>query len=259
MDIRLISKQDTVTSRGMLSKGWYLIDKEICMVKGNSIENGISGYEPYCEVIASRIGKLLEFDCIPYTIIYKEKFPEIKVYDIKHLSICKDFIPKGCRSMSMYKFITSKTFNEPSDWFVEIGKYFNMKIIYQMIVLDAFICNEDRHLNNIEVIINSNGDYTLAPIFDNGASLLSWHEDNEITNLSALRKIDSAKPFRTKHESQLKLVPKGFLPHINLDNFFEDILKENQDIFKLLPEHRAKAIKDFLKIRLKYLRKVMAE
>lgn len=122
--------------------------------------------------------------------------------------------------MSMYKFITSKTFDEASEWFVEIGKYFDMKIIYQMIVLDAFICNEDRHLNNIEVIINSNGDYTLAPIFDNGASLLVWYQDNEITNLSALRKIDSAKPFRAKHESQLKLVPKGFLPDINLDNFF---------------------------------------
>ena len=161
--------------------------------------------------------------------------------------------------MSMYKFITSKTFNEPRDWFLEIEKYFDMKIIYQMIVLDAFICNEDRHLNNIEVIISSDGDYKLAPIFDNGASLLSWHQDNEITNLSALRKIDGAKPFRNKHESQLKLVPKGFLPYINLDDFLVDILKENQDIFELLPKHRAKAIKDFLKIRLKYLRKVMAE
>ena len=37
------------------------------------------------------------------------------------------------------------------------------------------------------------------------------------------------------------------------------ILKENQDIFELLPAVRAKAIKDFLKIRLRYLKKVMEE
>jgi len=46
---------------------------------------------------------------------------------------------------------------------------------------------------------------------------------------------------------------------MNLDNFFDDVLKENQDIFELLPAVRAKAIKDFLKIRLRYLKKVMEE
>lgn len=38
--------------------------------------------------------------------------------------------------------------------------------------IDAMICNDDRHLNNIAVIEEA-GNYQYCPIFDNGASLLS--------------------------------------------------------------------------------------
>ena len=35
--IQLLEKQETRTSRGMLSKGWYRVDDQLVMVKGNSI------------------------------------------------------------------------------------------------------------------------------------------------------------------------------------------------------------------------------
>ena len=60
--IQLVEKRETRTSRGMLSKGWYRVDDQLVMVKGNSItEAGTAGYEPYSEVMASLIASGAEF------------------------------------------------------------------------------------------------------------------------------------------------------------------------------------------------------
>ena len=58
--IQLVEKRETRTSRGMLSKGWYHVDDQLVMVKGNSItEAGTAGFEPYSEVMASLIAQVL--------------------------------------------------------------------------------------------------------------------------------------------------------------------------------------------------------
>lgn len=38
---------------------------------------------------------------------------------------------------------------------------------------DAFFLNEDRHMHNIAVLMNGEGEFAYCPIFDNGAALLS--------------------------------------------------------------------------------------
>ena len=43
----------------------------------------------------------------------------------------------------------------------------------KLIALDALFLNEDRHTHNIAVLTNGTGDFRLAPIFDNGAGILS--------------------------------------------------------------------------------------
>lgn len=50
----------------------------------------------------------------------------------------------------------------------EFGKYIN-----QLFTIDALFLNEDRHLHNIAVLMNQNGQFMYCPIFDNGAGLLS--------------------------------------------------------------------------------------
>lgn len=39
--------------------------------------------------------------------------------------------------------------------------------------IDAFFLNEDRHTHNIAIILNGDGMYQPAPVFDHGAALLS--------------------------------------------------------------------------------------
>lgn len=48
------------------------------------------------------------------------------------------------------------------------GVYLN-----KLFTIDAFFLNEDRHTHNIAVLMNSKGDFSYCPIFDNGAGLLS--------------------------------------------------------------------------------------
>lgn len=43
----------------------------------------------------------------------------------------------------------------------------------KLFTIDAFFLNEDRHMHNIAVLMNGEGEFAYCPIFDNGAALLS--------------------------------------------------------------------------------------
>lgn len=58
--MRLITKFETQTTRGMLSKAWVELDNGTqCLIKSNSMENRVAGQEPFSEVLVSRIGNAL--------------------------------------------------------------------------------------------------------------------------------------------------------------------------------------------------------
>lgn len=98
----------------------------------------------------------------------------------------------------------------------------------KMLEIDALFLNEDRHTNNIVVIYNTQTcKYRLAPIFDNGAALLSDIRDYplDVDVYQSIQKV-KAKPFSRSFDDQLdaceelygqklKLsVKKQDLPHI---------------------------------------------
>ena len=94
--IQLVEKRETRTSRGMLSKGWYHVDDQLFMVKGNSItEAGTAGYEPYSEVMASRIAKVLNLPHVEYSLMPAKLFPDIKNYSCDVVSGCPLFVKPG--------------------------------------------------------------------------------------------------------------------------------------------------------------------
>ena len=90
--IQLVEKRETRTSRGMLSKGWYHVDDQLVMVKGNSItEAGTAGYEPYSEVMASLIAQVLNLPHVEYTLMPAKLFPDIQTYSCDVVSVCPKF------------------------------------------------------------------------------------------------------------------------------------------------------------------------
>ena len=90
--IQLVEKRETRTSRGMLSKGWYHVDDQLVMVKGNSItEAGTAGYEPYSEVMASLIAQVLGLPHVEYALMPAKLFPDIQTYSCDVVSVCPKF------------------------------------------------------------------------------------------------------------------------------------------------------------------------
>ena len=81
----------------------------------------------------------------------------------------------------------------------------------KVFTLDYLILNEDRHFNNLGVILNEKGTYEAAPIFDNGKSLLNGNFSVK-TNLSLkenMRRV-ICQPFGGTHEMLYQCMGKGF-------------------------------------------------
>lgn len=79
--------------------------------------------------------------------------------------------------------------------------------IARLLAFDALILNEDRHTNNILFLYNPvEKSWVLAPIFDNGLSLLSDEKDYAPSKpLSILMRKVKAKPFNSSFSKQLAL------------------------------------------------------
>ena len=79
--------------------------------------------------------------------------------------------------------------------------------IAQLLAFDALILNEDRHTNNILFLYNPiEKTWQLAPIFDNGLSLLSDEKDyTQGKPLTILKRKVKAKPFNSSFSKQLAL------------------------------------------------------
>ena len=80
----------------------------------------------------------------------------------------------------------------------------------KVLTLDMICLNEDRHLNNLAVIMRGDTFYP-APIFDNGVSLLTanqsvnWHFPIEENVKRVI-----ARPFSGSHERMVEYLGKGF-------------------------------------------------
>lgn len=256
MQIKLINKASTKTSRGILSKAWYWIDGKICLVKGNSLNaKGHIGYEPYSEVIASEIASVLNFDHITYKLMDASYFPEVEVTGIKVVSVCENYTIKGFERYPLDRYIISKLGYEPDnpdDYLTAYLTHLPALPLYQMLLFDAFIGNPDRHIRNIDIFTNGK-ESKLAPIYDNGASLLAWVSPSDLGKARNEFSFDESKPFRSKHATQMKLLKLSLIQRQDPQGLYLEILNRMEPITSLLPSERKRAIENYLLNRMKYL------
>lgn len=211
IDERYIREFDRHSSKGNQLKAkrdntWYKAD--------------YTGYEGLVEYIVSRL--------LEKTSLNKSEYV---LYDLEQIKY-KRSIFNGCKSVDflsedwqiitlqrLYKNRTGHNLNEVvwkfSDYsdrlkfsvtevekltgITDFGKYMN-----KILTIDAFFLNEDRHMHNVAVLMNSNGEFKLCPIFDQGASLLAdttldypMGEDiiqlmNEVEGKTICRRFDDA-------------------------------------------------------------------
>ena len=187
------------TSDGYLKKRWKIANGKRCLIKGGS---NPFRQQPFNEVIASKIMDGLGIDHVSYNIIWEDGEP---------YSVCEDFVTRDTELISAWRIMqTQKKDNSTSVYqhFVNCCKSLGapdvVPALDRMIVLDYIIANEDRHLNNFGLLRNAETLEWLgfAPVYDSGSSL---GYDKLTAEIRIGKNID-CKPFKKKHEEQLKLV-----------------------------------------------------
>ena len=114
----------------------------------------------------------------------------------------------------------------------------------KVLTLDMICLNEDRHLNNLAVIMRGNQFYP-APIFDNGISLLTanqsvnWHFPIE-ENVKRV----VARPFCGSHEKMVKYFGKGF--NVDIDKALAWLEIEAESREKEVLKYQIKRYKDII-------------
>lgn len=100
-----------------------------------------------------------------------------------------------------------------------------------LLEMDAFFLNEDRHMNNIAVLRNSDKSFSYCPIFDNGAALFSDTTISYPLNIKIEHCYDNieAKPFSRSFDEQIDAAEELYGVHFSY--WFQ-----KQDIRTLLDE-----------------------
>ena len=78
-----------------------------------------------------------------------------------------------------------------------------------------------------------------------------------MTDTKLRYQFDKAKPFRSRHAQQIKLIDGPVLPTRDLDELYSEIIQAISPILALLSEKRVTAIRQYLKYRLHYLKAAM--
>lgn len=189
------------------------------------------GYEALSEVIVSRLLETMNIsDYVKYEPIMIKYGDRMKAGCFSHSFLNKneELIPferlhRSYTGMSLAGTIsgfseTSAKISYTVDFISEITGLDNVgKYISAMLEIDAFFLNEDRHTNNLAVIRNSDDlIYRLAPVFDNGLSLLSDLNDYplDIPMYDCIKKAE-AKPFCRNFEEQADEAVKLYGHSIN--------------------------------------------
>ncbi|WP_296118165.1 hypothetical protein [uncultured Eubacterium sp.] len=80
----------------------------------------------------------------------------------------------------------------------------------KVLTLDMLVLNEDRHLNNLAIIMENDSFYP-SPIFDNGVSLLTANQSvNWNFSIEENVKRVTARPFSGSHEKMVNYLGIGF-------------------------------------------------
>ena len=246
---------------GRLGKLWVedLKSGRIFLVKGS----GKFSYEPFSEKMAYIIGKNLGIDVLEYDIVPAELFRDVLFVNPKcsYVSICEKIDRKGysISSIAEIKRARNAIIEDEKD------KVTNKQVMYEilpkeyidtMLLFDAIIGNEDRHYGNVHVIRGKNGEIAGAPILDNGAGLLALRSTFEIMLFGNRAGEIYNRSFTTEttHDRQLEGVDQINNIDFNITSKTIQILSELKPTLDLMPERRAKVIRQFVVYRLhKYL------
>lgn len=240
---QMISQRTPNTSNnGSLPQMWIQEKDSIYLYKAGTRP---LKQQPINEAIVSDLLDLLQVPHTPYHLGY---------LDDENVSICPCFTSDDIEFIPAWQVTAAPKPNDKNDYqhylykLEELGISHAREGIDQMIAIDFLINNEDRHWGNFGILRNSTTleAIGLAPIFDNGSSLLylSPYETSKIP-----RGQDLSKAFRKHHVDEIELIkPPLNMPIEHLLDSLESILENgyNQLIHPIFPKDRIMNLKHML-------------
>ncbi|MDU2643732.1 MAG: protein kinase [Negativicoccus succinicivorans] len=208
------------TTGGALRKCWQREEDRIYLYKGGSERFANGGLEPYMETFAAEIAKAMHLNHVSYELA--------ELHGIS-VSKCPLFTDENTGFIPMYdalgaEYFQTHSLNDPQTW-ETIGERYGMTQWEDMLLFDAVIANEDRHLGNFGFLLDTNSNCLKgpAPLFDHGNSLFFNATDEEFADIFeyaptrrsgiGLTFEEQAKLFlRRRHLSGLQKLTKLILP-----------------------------------------------
>jgi hypothetical protein len=221
------------SSNGELPKFWLIKNGNRYLYKDSTAPYYQQAYN---EVLASRLLDLLEVPHVTYELEQRKK---------TFYSICKTFItPETEYVPALYILDACKKSNSENAYQHFLHCMETLEIpcskreIDTMLAFDYLINNSDRHYGNFGFIRNVD---TLkfegmAPLFDHGNSL--WYQK---LTIDMMLNGQESKPFKEKHEKQVKLITEAILPVKNLsEDYIQTIVQEVYTTNRYMDQPRLK-------------------
>lgn len=203
------------------------------------------GYESIAEALVSEFLSYVE------GIEFIDYYLDVIEYDGKRMECCKSkiyttdgksFVPvrKILNYYADKKELSKKTGKALLDYVVDcVYKATNLDIrdyLRTLTYIDSIILNEDRHFNNICLVEDKNGNYRVAPIFDNGLSLLSDTSQDYRYGVSLDILIRNVKcmPFVNSFSKQVSYFESRPLV-IDIDGFLNKLDMVDADLDSYIP------------------------
>lgn len=167
-----------LTNSGMFPKAWRAIESRRLLFKaGHLFEGANVGKEPYSEYLSSQIARRMGINAVSYDLaLWKEKL----------CSTCELFCSKDVAFVPFGFAVPSERFKnmnlrEALAYFAGLGEN-ELERFKSMLVFDALICNEDRHMGNYGVLRDSATGTVrgMAPLFDHNMGLFAGAMPDEL-------------------------------------------------------------------------------
>ena len=168
------------TTNGMLPKCWRRIDGKIYLFKGGTFGASNTGMEPYSEFYAAQIAQVMGIDAIPYNL---------SKWKGELCSYCELFTSKEYSFVPVGRIVKTGGMKAVREYYKTLGNEF-VKALDDMIVLDALICNTDRHYGNFGFLVDNktNKIAAPAPLFDHGNSLFNFAARDDLDSYEHFEK-----------------------------------------------------------------------
>lgn len=162
------------TTNGMLPKCWRRVDGKVNLYKGGTMGASNTGNEPYSEFYACQIADALGISAVNY---------KLSKWKGELCSVCELFTSKEYSFMPVGRIVTKGGFEAVRDFYKSMGEDY-VNALNDMIVLDAIICNTDRHFGNFGFLVDNktNKIVASAPLFDHGNSLFNFAGKSDLVS-----------------------------------------------------------------------------